>query len=543
VSPFDDTTILAALGGVFRLAVPEAVLVAAACVLFLAGTVRRPSRVVAGAIALAALAGAMLAAWLVPAPDDLLATVVALRADPFAAVVRWIALVSGAVLVLVCWDGVPDSQAPDFQACLLTAVAGLSLAGAANELITLFLALEMISIPTYVMLYLPRPDRRGQEAAVKYFLLSILSSAVFLFGLSYLYGLAGTTNVAAIHQTIDAAWKAARDAAEPVPGSVWMALTAVVMLTAGLSYRMTAVPFHFYAPDVYQGAATAPVAVLAHLPKVAGFAALIRLLGLTEVGPDRVGLVVGPQVPVLLWILAAITMTVGNALALAQDNIKRLLAYSSVAHGGYLLIGVATVAQEAVLHTGRPEYPGGVESVLFYLVAYGAMTVGLFAVIACVGTRERPVEHIDDLAGLYRSHPALALAAGLFLFSLIGLPLTAGFAGKLLLFLGAVGTTNPQAGPAPSTLLEWLFPILALIAAINSAVGAYYYLRVLGVMFLRNAVKPIQAPRRVAGWVSVAVCGAVTLVFGVYPWPLLKGVRRAAPQTAPAAPALAQATP
>jgi NADH-quinone oxidoreductase subunit N len=527
VDLFNDPSVLAALRGVFRLAVPETVLVAAACVLFLVSTVR-PSRTIAGGIALAALALALLTAYFVKGPDDSLATVTALRADRFAEVVRWIALLSGAVLVLVCWDGVPDPQAADYHACLLVSVAGLSLAGAANELVTLFLALEMISIPTYVMLYLPRSDRRGQEAAVKYFLLSILSSAVFLFGLSYLYGLAGTTNITAIHQTVDAAWKSARDAAEPVPGTAGLALTAVVMAVAGLSYRMTAVPFHFYAPDVYQGAATAPVAVLAHLPKVAGFAALIRLLGLTEVGPDHIGLVVGPQVPVLLWILAAITMTVGNALALAQDNIKRMLAYSSVAHGGYLLIGVATVAQEAFLRSGRPDYPGGVDAVLFYLVAYGAMTVGLFAVIACVSTRDRPVEHIDDLAGLYRSHPLLAVLGGLFLFSLIGLPLTAGFSGKLLLFLGAVGTPNPQAGLTPSPLLERLFPLLALIAAVNSAVGAYYYLRVLGVMFLRGAVKPLNPPRRVAGWAAVLACGALTVVFGVYPWPLLKGVRQEA---------------
>jgi NADH-quinone oxidoreductase subunit N len=382
------------------------------------------------------------------------------------------------------------------------------LTGAANELITLFLALEVISIPTYVLLYLPRYDNAAQEAAMKYFLLSIFSSALLLFGFSYLYGLTGTTNLPA--------GLAALGNVE-TGGLPRTAQVALVMVVAALGFRITAVPFHFYAPDVYQGTPTVAAALLAFIPKVAGFAALVRVLGYLWVGRSgTAGLALGEQVPMFFFILAAVTMSLGNLLALLQDNLKRLLAYSSVAHAGYMLIGLAVAPD---LHGEGTA--GGIDAVFFYLVAYGAMTIGAFAVLVYLSTSRRPVDMIDDLAGLSSSHPGVALFMALFLFSLIGIPLTAGFAGKFILFFGAIA-----APPAPNH--PWLFRILALIGVINAAIGAWYYLRIVAVMYLRNPIKPLEKTRSWPGLATLWICAVVTLVLGFYPRSLLDVSRQAA---------------
>ncbi|HEY1380762.1 MAG TPA: proton-conducting transporter membrane subunit, partial [Gemmataceae bacterium] len=317
---FDPATV-ATLRGVFRFVVPEAVLLAVACVLFLGGTVRGGSRHVWGGVALAGLAAAALAALAQPRlpTAELVPTVSSIWPDALAHFTRVVALVGGAVLVLLSWDEVPDAVAAEYHGCLLLIAAGTSLTGLSNELITLFTALELISIPTYVLLYLPRTDRPAQEAAVKYFLLSIFSSGLLLFGFSYLYGLTGTTNIPAILEAFEGTEAGAG-------GPPVLALVAVVMVVAGLGFRITAVPFHFYAPDVYQGAPTAGAALLAFVPKLAGFVALIRVLGYA--GPIRdmlgptvyTGLTLRMQVPLLLWILAAITMTLGAFGVLAVLN-------------------------------------------------------------------------------------------------------------------------------------------------------------------------------------------------------------------------------
>jgi NADH-quinone oxidoreductase subunit N len=228
-------------------------------------------------------------------------------------------------------------------------------------------------------------------------------------------------------------------------------------------------------------------------------------------------------VPILFWILAAVTMSLGNVLALLQTNVKRLLAYSSVAHAGYMLIGLATA--------GPPVGPGegssvtnGVAAVLFYLVAYGAMTVGAFGVLAYLSTPDRPVENEDDLTGLSGSRPGVALLMGLFLFSLIGIPLTGGFSGKLLLFWGAMAERGEHAR---------LFRLLALIGVLNAAVGAYYYLRILSKMYLQPSLRPPEQLRSRAGLATLWICAAVTLVLGVYPRALLRETTRAAGRAAP----------
>jgi NADH-quinone oxidoreductase subunit N len=351
VEPYYDPQIVDALKAVFRHVVPEVVLLAFACGLFLAGTVRGVTRHGSAVVALSGLAAAAVALAVIrpPAPPLAMATVSPVWPDALTFLVRVLALAGGAVLVLLSWDEVPDATAAEYFGCLLLIVAGVDLTAAANELITLFLALELISIPTYVMLYLPRPDRPAQEAAVKYFLLSIFSSGLMLFGFSYLYGLTGTTNLTAVLEAL---------AGAEAGGVTVMALTAVVMVVAGLGFRITAVPFHFYAPDVYQGTTPANAALLAFVPKVAGFVALIRLLGYA--GPAAgTGLTLGMQVPLLLWILAAITMTVGNVVALWQENPQRILAYSSVAHAGYMLIGL-TVAPSLLAKADASDVPGAV---------------------------------------------------------------------------------------------------------------------------------------------------------------------------------------
>jgi NADH-quinone oxidoreductase subunit N len=496
----NPSAINSALVSVFSLMIPEIILGGAACLLFVGATFRG-NRNLWATLALIALLGAGAALCFTPGnPEEIYAT--ALVSDRLALLIKAIALAGGVVLVLFSWDVVPDRQAGEYYACLLLIIAGLCLTGAANELVTLFLALEVISIPTYVLLYLPRHDNAAQEAATKYFLLSIFSSALLLFGFSYLYGLTGTTNLLALLATLG----------EAEPGGLPpIAQVALVTVVAGLGFRITAVPFHFYAPDVYQGTPTVAAALLAFVPKVAGFVALVRVFGFLWVGQTgTVGLFLGEQVPMLFFILAAVTMFLGNVLGLLQDNLKRLLAYSSVAHAGYMLIGLAAAPD---LH--GTDTAGGVDAVLFYLVAYGAMTIGAFAILAYLSTPQRPVDMIDDLAGISRSHPGVALLMAFFLFSLIGIPLTAGFAGKFVLFFGALAVPPRPEHP-------WLFRILALIGVINAAIGAWYYLRIIAVMYLRNPIKPLENLRSWPGLATLWLCALVTLLLGVYPKPLLR---------------------
>jgi NADH-quinone oxidoreductase subunit N len=507
--------IVSALLNAFALMIPEIILVGAACILFVGGTFRT-GRHLWAAVALIALAGAAFALAESPQQTPTREALYAgsLVLDPLAIFIKAVGIASGAVLVLLSWNDVPDRRAAEYYACLLIIIAGLCLTAAANELVTLFLALELISIPTYVMLYLPRDDKDAQEAAMKYFLLSIFSSALLLFGFSYLYGLAGTTNIPALLDTLSIGGR------DGMPG---IAQVALVMIVAGLGFRITAVPFHFYAPDVYQGTSTSVAALLAFVPKVSGFVALIRLLGYVW-APAGAGLALGLQGPMLLYILAAVSMTLGNVLALLQDNVKRLLAYSSVANAGYMLIGLAVTPD--LRGSGLPhDMSGGVDAVLFYLVAYGAMTIGAFAVLAYLSAPGRPVDTVDDLAGLSRSQPGVAALMAWFLFSLIGIPLTGGFAGKLLLFFGALAAPPPPEHP-------WLFRGLALVGVLNAAVAAWYYLRIVAVMYLRNPIQPSVQRRSLPGLASLWSCALVTLVLGVFPGSLSQlAIKAAAPRS------------
>jgi NADH-quinone oxidoreductase subunit N len=507
------------LRDIFPAILPETVLVTAAAVIFLGGTVRA-GRDLWGALSLLSLILALLAFISQTGPratagDEEKARVALYAAplvfDHLAWLIRIIALGSGIVLVLMSWHEVPDNQAPDHQACLLVVIAGLSLVGLANDLVTLFLALELISIPTYILLYLPRHDEASQEAAMKYFLLSIFSSALVLFGFSYLYGVTGTTNISAILQTLQGGNKPE------------LAAVALILIVAGLGYRITLVPFHFYAPDVYQGAPTVVAAVLAFVQKAAGFVALIRVLGFVVPAEmdSLVPLAATEQVIFLFWFLAAITMFLGNVMGLLQNNVKRLLAYSSIAHAGYMLIALAVTPA-----LGRNEGgTSGIEALLFYLVAYGAMTVGAFAVLSYLSSSIRRVDTLDDLAGLSQSHPGIALFMVLFLFSLIGIPMTAGFMGKLLIFLGAMGVSG--------TYAEW-FRVLAVLGVINAAIAGWYYLKIIAAMYLRTGLRPLENQRSWPGLVTLLLCGLLTVCLSIPPasdW-LLEAAQQAAQPTA-----------
>jgi NADH-quinone oxidoreductase subunit N len=516
----------AALLHQFGQLVPEMVLALFACILFVGGafapSLKRSSW---GVTTVAALLLALLALLLAPAYQ--VAADAPFVFDWLAFLTRLIAIGSTLVLVALSWDEVPERQVSDYHACLLVIALGAGLVGAANDLVGMFIALELVSIPTYVLLYLPRHDEAAQEAAMKYFLLSILSAALVLFGFSYLYGLGGTTNLAGLQDALVAAnrpvprnpddFSAARNASG-------IALVALIMVVAGLGFNITAVPFHFYAPDVYQGTSAGAAAFLAMIPKLAGFAALLRVLGF--VVPDGVttgypGMALTREVPVLLWFLAVITMSLGNVLAILQDNLPRLLAYSSVAHAGYMLVALASAPYLQSGNTG-----GGVSALLYYLVAYGAMTVGVFTVIGMLDRPERPVETVDDLAGLSRSHPGVAFMLTILLFSLIGIPLTAGFTGKLLIFFGAISVPDLT-----------LYRVLAVIGVLNAAVGAWYYLRIISAMYLRTAVRPVVTRGTMGGFVALAICVILTVGLSVPPganW-LLRAARTSPAGPGPAA--------
>jgi NADH-quinone oxidoreductase subunit N len=511
VNTLTDPMVQETLRGVFRLVVPEIILVGTACAVFLLGSVYN-RRWLWFLVSLGGIAAAAIVAGVMRTDMPAVLTAAPIIPDAAAAFVRRIALLSGAVLFFATWSEVRNRDAAEYYGSLLVATAGVSLIGRANDLVTLFLALELLSIPTYIMLYLPSQSKAAQEAGVKYFLLSVGSSAVLLFGFSYLYGLAGTTNLTAIVETLTRA-----DAVRVSP----MALLAIVMVIAALGFRLAAVPFHFYAPDVYQGGPTGVIAQLAFFPKVAGLAALARVLGMLAADPRQLPFPAETQIPLLLWVVAAATMTLGNILALLQDNLRRMLAYSSIAHSGYMLIGLVT-ASSIPDAKGAPGI-GGIEAILVYLVAYGAMTIGAFAVLLYLTTAERSPESIDDLAGLGRSHPVVAGSMTVFLFSLIGMPLTLGFVGKLLLFVGAF------TAPAETATMRNLYQVLAVIAAVNAAIAAYYYLRVIGVMYLREPLRPAASSRSAPAAIAIVALALFTLFFGAYPQPIMKAARHAAP--------------
>ncbi len=400
------------------------------------------------------------------------------------------------------------SNRSEFYSFFLFSITGLLLCTTGDDLIWLFLALELTSLPTYVMVSISTNRSRSQEAGVKYFFLGALGAATFLYGFALLYGATGTTTLFGTGADPGIAEVLAAQLAHG--GLSTLAMLGLVISILGVSFKIAAVPMHFYTPDVYEGAATSVSAFLAFVPKAAGFIVLTLLLSCVGWG-SQFGL---PEpIRVLLWVMAALTMTVGNVMAVLQDNVKRILAYSSIAHSGYMLVGLIVGPGVAgVGAAGTATLAGnGLAATFFYLLCYGFMNLGAFAVLASLERapdhrtgKSEEIETIDDLRGLFATHPVLAGVMVLSALSLLGFPILLGFVGKFYLFTSAISANEL---------------ILVVVMGLNSAVGAFYYLRLVFAPFLSDPDGGSHPPRTTAfgSRVFAGVLSAVSVVALVIP--------------------------
>jgi len=371
-------------------------------------------------------------------------------------------------------EGIHDGE---YYALLLFATAGTMLIAHGGDLIVLFLGLEIASIAVYILAGFKKGIIRSYEAALKYFIMGSFASGFLVYGIAMAYGVTGTTSLSALQNIT-------LPPAEPI-----LVFLAVALLLIGVCFKIAAVPFHLWSPDVYEGSPTSVTAFMASAIKVAGFAILIRLiLALGHI----------PQIPwtKVLWVLSALTMTVGNLVAIRQTNIKRMLAYSSIAHSGNALVGITAALQKNALAEAT------LGAVLFYLFAYSLMTIGAFAVVIAIGRRGEQADEMTDYAGLAQKHPFLAGALAVFLFSLMGMPPTVGFVGKFYLFAGAM-----EAG---------LYG-LVIIAVLNSCVSAYYYLGPIIRMYFHKEQDYVLPPLSYTLLTTIFLCLFVVLYLGIFP--------------------------
>ncbi|NUQ62439.1 MAG: NADH-quinone oxidoreductase subunit M [Pirellulales bacterium] len=488
---------------------PEIILVAVAVLIYVAGAFFETSKAWSW-IALAGVFAAGLALWEVSGQT---AADASLLVDPLSYYVRWLTLGVAALFVLLTSRPLTAPGTPEYVGSLLLVVAGTMLVSWAGNLVLLFAGLELVSIPTYILLFLGRREITSREATAKYFYLSILSSALLLYGLSFLYGATGSMDLGAVGEAT-AGSAAGRLALGP------MAKIALVLIVAGLGFRITAVPFHFYAPDVYQGTTHGNAGLLSIIPKIAGLAAIVRLTTVLLAVPD-----LQPYAWRIALALSVVTMTLGNVMALWQDNIRRLMAYSSIAHAGYLLIPLAVFLAPG---PGLPAAWDGIGALLLYLLVYAVATIGTFAALAALGSEDTQIDGVDQLAGLAWTggsvRPIMAWCLAAFMFSLAGIPPLAGFWGKLAVFSSALGAGNEGDG-----FRGW-FIALAVIGVLNAAVAAAYYLRIIAVMFFRL---PLATPgvQRGAGGAGLAavLCGLLVLLIGVGPGPWIRNANQASP--------------
>ena len=384
----------------------------------------------------------------------------------------------------------------EFAAVLLFAMTGAMLLAASADLLVLFVALELMVLPGYLLAGYHKSDGYSTEGAIKYFLLGSFSSAIFLFGLAFVWGLTGTTRIGEVADQLTASMATGGLSAGLALG--------LAFLTTGVAFKIAAVPFHYWTPDAYQGSPTPVTGYLSVGPKVGAFALILRLF-VEALGPlkaDWLAVVV---------VLAVLTMTLGNLVALTQTNVKRMLAYSSIAHTGYMLVGLAAWA------AGRLE---GLEGLLYYAAAYSVMNLGAFAVIAALQKRAGVTSNLDTFAGLGRREPAMGILMTLFLLSLTGIPPTAGFFAKAYVILAAVQASQDGAS---------VLGLLAVVAVLNAAAAAFYYLRVVVYMFMREPTsdEPALAHGRLL-WAGLAITTILTVALGLIPGPLLEIVGNAA---------------
>ena len=368
-----------------------------------------------------------------------------------------------------------DAETGEFHALLLYSIAGQCLMVAANELIMIFLGLEISSIASYILAGYLRDDKRANESALKYFLLGSFATGFFLYGVAFIYGTTGTVNLTAVHAALTG---------PNAPSPVIVGVAAALMFV-GLAFKVSASPFQVWAPDVYQGAPTPVTAFLSAGPKAAAFAIFFRIF-MTAFQPIANGW------EPLVWISALLSMTIGNFAALMQPNVKRLLAYSSIAHAGYVMVAL----------TARSDV--GTAAAMFYLAAYAFMNVGAFAVVSHLSGKGERYQSVEDFAGLGQKQPLTAAMLSIFLLSLIGVPLTGGFFGKFYIFKAAL-----------ESHLVWL----TVLGLLNSAVAAYYYLRLLVAMYMHEPSDAVTNAEPLSPGLSAALIlpALGTLVLGIFP--------------------------
>jgi NADH-quinone oxidoreductase subunit N len=416
-----------------------------------------------------------------------------LAVDPFAVFFQVLAFL-GVALVILASITYMEGRSPygsEFYGFLLIVGLAVALAVSATNLIMIYLAMEFLSITSYILAGYFRNDRKSGEAAIKYFLYGATASAIMLYGMSLLYGAAGTTDLAGLARAF---------AKLPQEQVMWLGVPAVILLLAGFGFKASLVPFHQWAPDTYEGAPTPVTAFLSTTSKATGFAVLIRVFMVGMGQPLLQG-----QWTTLLIAVSIATMTIGNLAALRQTNIKRLLAYSSIAQAGYILMGVAS----ALLDPGRTF--NGINGVLIYLFGYLFTNLGAFAVVIAVENATGKTE-VKDYAGLVSRSPWLAGLLFIFLVSLAGIPPTVGFIGKFFVFGAAIQAQL------------WF---LAAVAAVNSVVAAFYYLNIVRYMFFvpaEEGAQPIKIAPALQG--ALAVAGVMTLLLGLVPQPLIEWATR-----------------
>jgi NADH-quinone oxidoreductase subunit N len=399
------------------------------------------------------------------------------------------------ILVSTIWIERENVPAGEYHALLMFATVGMMLMAAGNDLVVIFLGLETLSISTYVMAGLRKGDPRSNESAMKYFILGSFASAFLLYGMALVYGATGSTNLTQI-----AGLMSSPDRQINFPA---LLLVGAAMMIVGFGFKIAMAPFHIWTPDVYEGAPTPVTGFMAAGPKAAAFASFVRVfvLGFPFIAGAQAAGYLHESWITAVAVLAMVTMFVGNVSAILQNNVKRMLAYSSIAHAGYALVGFvgAGVAKTA---QARDE---AVASVAFYLLTYAVTNLGAFAIVTLLAQKNDRRNDFEDYNGIGFKSPALSFTLSLFMLSLLGLPLTAGFMGKVLVFRPALEAGNP------------LLTMLVVVAVINTAISAYYYLRLIVVMFFRERTTDWHAPRMPVGMVAALIITAIgVFYFGVF---------------------------
>ena len=468
-------------------AVPEIFVAVVAMALLMFGVFRgnKATRAVSWLAALALAVALVLVLVFLAPPEQQITFTGMFIADPFARFMKVLVLLGSILAIVMSLGYIRRERMERFEypILILLATLGMMMMVSANDLISLYVGTELQSLSLYVVAAFKRDSLRSTEAGLKYFVLGALSSGMLLYGCSLIYGFTGTTNF----QTL----------AELFAGGAQLSLGLIiglVFLIAGLAFKVSAVPFHMWTPDVYEGAPTPVTAFFAVAPKIAAMALLLR----TIVAPFIE--LVGEWQQIIIFLSIA-SMLLGAFAAIGQSNIKRLMAYSSIGHVGFALIGLAAGTEE------------GVRGVLVYMAIYLAMNVGAFGVILCMRHKDSMVEGIDDLAGLSQSNPMMALAMAIFMLSLAGIPPLAGFFGKFYVFIAAINAE--------------LYG-LAVIGVLASVVGAFYYLRIVKVMYFDPPAEPLERPIGGEMTIVLAATGVFTLFFFLYPTPLIASAETAA---------------